>query len=50
MPGGRSGGLLVACDPAAVEDVLRIFRQGGFLEAAVIGDIVTGEPLITVLP
>ncbi|MFZ6778277.1 selenide, water dikinase SelD [Undibacterium sp. Ji83W] len=45
-----SGGLLVACDPAAVEDVLRIFRQGGFLEAAVIGDIVTGEPLITVLP
>lgn len=45
-----SGGLLVACDPAAVDDVLRIFRQGGFLEAAVIGDIVTGEPLITVLP
>jgi len=45
-----SGGLLVACDPAAVDDVLAIFRQGGFLEAAVIGDIVTGEPLITVLP
>ncbi|MFZ6743825.1 selenide, water dikinase SelD [Undibacterium sp. JH2W] len=45
-----SGGLLVACDPAAVEDVLTIFRQGGFLEAAVIGDIVAGEPLITVLP
>ncbi|MBC3919593.1 selenide, water dikinase SelD [Undibacterium sp. CY18W] len=45
-----SGGLLVACDPAAVEDVLAIFRQGGFLEAAVIGDIVTGEPLVTVLP
>ncbi|MFZ3002570.1 MAG: selenide, water dikinase SelD [Undibacterium umbellatum] len=45
-----SGGLLVACDPAAVEDVLEIFRQGGFLEAAVIGDIVIGEPLITVLP
>jgi len=45
-----SGGLLVACAPEAVEDVLRIFRQGGFLEAAVIGDIVTGDPLITVLP
>ena len=45
-----SGGLLVACDPAAVEDVLAIFRQGGFLEAAVIGDIVAGEPLVTVLP
>ncbi|MFZ6640477.1 selenide, water dikinase SelD [Undibacterium sp. TC4M20W] len=45
-----SGGLLVACDPAVVEDVLRIFRQGGFLEAAVIGDIVAGEPSIAVLP
>lgn len=45
-----SGGLLVACDPSAVEEVLHIFRQGGFLDAAVIGDIVAGEPMINVLP
>ena len=43
-----SGGLLLACDPAAVDEVLAIFRQGGFLEAAVIGDIVTGEASIQV--
>ncbi|MCH8622088.1 selenide, water dikinase SelD [Undibacterium sp. TS12] len=45
-----SGGLLVACDPAAVDEVLEIFRQGGFLEAAVIGDIVAGEVLVNVTP
>jgi selenide,water dikinase len=37
-----SGGLLVSCDAASVDAVLKIFRDGGFEEAAVIGE-VTGE-------
>ncbi len=45
-----SGGLLVSCDPSAVEDVLALFRAGDFLEAAVIGDIVTGTSTIKVSP
>ena len=32
-----SGGLLVSCDPAALEGVLAIFRRHGFGQAAVIG-------------
>jgi selenide, water dikinase len=43
-----SGGLLAACAPDAVEDVLAIFRQEGFGEAAVIGEMVAGEPLVSV--
>jgi len=35
-----SGGLLVSCTPAAVDEVLRIFRAHGFGEAAVIGRAV----------
>ncbi len=38
-----SGGLLVACAPAATEEVLKIFRSEGFDEAAIIGEIVAGE-------
>ncbi len=38
-----SGGLLVSCDPAAADDVLRVFRAGGFGEAAVVGRVVAGE-------
>ncbi|MFZ6689850.1 selenide, water dikinase SelD [Undibacterium sp. SXout11W] len=45
-----SGGLLVSCDAGAVEQVLAIFREGGFYEAAVIGDIVTGSPIVEVNP
>jgi selenide, water dikinase len=33
-----SGGLLVSCAPAAVNEVLRLFRQDGFGDAAVIGE------------
>jgi selenide,water dikinase len=33
-----SGGLLVACAPGAVEQVLAIFRADGFEHAAVIGE------------
>ncbi|HSM21052.1 MAG TPA: selenide, water dikinase SelD [Rubrivivax sp.] len=34
-----SGGLLVSCDPAALADVLAIFRRHGFETAAAIGEI-----------
>jgi len=37
-----SGGLLVACDPKACDDVLAIFRSEGFGHAAVVGEIVEG--------
>ena len=43
-----SGGLLAACAPAAVDDVLAVFRAAGFGRAAVIGEIVAGEPRVEV--
>ncbi len=43
-----SGGLLVSCDPASVDDVLAIFRQDGFLDAAVIGEMVAGPAGVSV--
>jgi selenide, water dikinase len=43
-----SGGLLVACAPDAVDAVLAIFRDDGFGDAAVIGAMAAGEPLVTV--
>ncbi|TXL63819.1 selenide, water dikinase SelD [Zeimonas arvi] len=45
-----SGGLLVACAPDAVERVLEIFRRDGFEQAAVIGDLAAGEPVVNVRP
>src|SRR5438105_5188038 len=44
-----SGGLLVSCDPSAVNDVLRIFRDSGFDQAAVIGEMKAGTASLTVL-
>lgn len=43
-----SGGLLVACSPDAIEEVLRAFRTDGFDHASVIGEIVAGPPRVTV--
>jgi len=43
-----SGGLLAACAPDAVKDVLAIFRADGFDDAAVIGEIVSGPARVTV--
>ena len=43
-----SGGLLVACDPASVDEVLALFAREGFGEAAVIGRMAAGEARITV--
>ena len=39
-----SGGLLVSCAPDAVAEVLRLFADGGFDQAAVIGHIEAGAP------
>jgi selenide,water dikinase len=43
-----SGGLLIACAPDAVEEVLESFRSEGFSRAAVIGEIESGPPGISV--
>ena len=43
-----SGGLLVACAPQCVGDVLGAFRDAGFGAAAEIGTIAAGEPRIVV--
>ena len=44
-----SGGLLVACAPEAVDDVLQTFKAEGFHHAAVIGEVEAGAPRITVV-
>jgi selenide,water dikinase len=43
-----SGGLLVACAPEACDEVLRIFRDEGFGNAAVIGEFAAGPAQVTV--
>ncbi|MEP6996372.1 MAG: selenide, water dikinase SelD [Betaproteobacteria bacterium] len=43
-----SGGLLVACAPDAVEQVLAVFRHDGFEHAARIGEIIAGPPRVVV--
>ncbi len=43
-----SGGLLVACAPDAVAQVLQVFRQHGFAQAAVVGDMLDGVPGVQV--
>jgi selenide, water dikinase len=44
-----SGGLLVTCDPAEVDDVLGIFAAEGFPHAAVIGEVTSGAPMVNVV-
>jgi selenide,water dikinase len=43
-----SGGLLVSCDPASVEEVLALFAREGFGEAAVIGSMQAGPARVAV--
>ncbi len=43
-----SGGLLVACSPDSVGDVLATFARYGFSDAAVIGGTFAGEPGVAV--
>ncbi len=46
-----SGGLLVACEPAALDAVLAVFRQHGFAHAAVVGRVMdaVGAPCLRVV-
>ena len=44
-----SGGLLVACAPEAVNDVLDGFHADGFHRAAVIGEVEAGSPGVSVV-
>jgi selenide,water dikinase len=43
-----SGGLLVACDAATVDEVLALFRREGFADAAVIGEMAQGPAKVEV--
>ena len=43
-----SGGLLVACAPDTVTEVLSIFLQQGFERASVIGEVIEGLPRVVV--
>jgi len=43
-----SGGLLVACDPAAVDEVLALFAREGFGDAAVVGRMEAGAAGVAV--
>ena len=43
-----AGGLLIACDPQAAQAVLELFREQGFADAAVVGDMVAGDALVRV--
>lgn len=38
-----SGGLLAACSPEAVPEVLKIFAEQGFAQACVIGEVLAGD-------
>jgi selenide, water dikinase len=44
-----SGGLLVSCAPDSADEVLRVFQTAGFAQAAVIGRIEAGAPVLNVL-
>lgn len=43
-----SGGLLVSCDPASVDEVLALFAREGFNDAAVVGRMGEGDPRVSV--
>jgi selenide,water dikinase len=45
-----SGGLLVACDAAEAAAVLQVFRDEGFAEARVIGELKDGPSRVVVRP
>jgi selenide,water dikinase len=43
-----SGGLLVACAPSEVDQVMATFRRHGFEQAAVVGRVAAGQPGLAV--
>jgi selenide,water dikinase len=45
-----SGGLLVACAPEAVDQVLAAFRRDGFAAARRIGAMTAGPPRLVISP
>ena len=45
-----SGGLLVACRPDTLDQVLEIFHRKGFAQAAVVGQVSEGAPRLVVHP
>jgi selenide,water dikinase len=44
-----SGGLLVACDPAAADEVIAVFKAEGFGAACVIGEMTEGAATVSVV-
>ncbi len=44
-----SGGLLVACAPEAVDEVIALFRAEGFAHAATVGEMADGTPGVDVI-
>ena len=44
-----SGGLLVSCAPEQAETILSTIRDAGFAQAAIVGRIVAGPPVIAVV-
>ena len=44
-----SGGLLVACAPEAVDEVMAVFAREGFADAAIIGRLETGDAAVSVV-
>jgi selenide,water dikinase len=46
-----SGGLLVSCEPSAVDAVMAVFSRHGFEQAAVIGSVkaASGSPRLVVV-
>ena len=45
---GAAGGLLVACHPDSVDQVLATFRNQGFEQAAVVGRVMDGPARLAV--
>ena len=43
-----SGGLLVACEAGAIDEVLAVFRAEGFADAAIIGHMEAGPPALKI--
>lgn len=43
-----SGGLLVSCAPEAAQEVLDVFRQAGFADAAIAGQLEEGDAKVNV--
>ncbi|HWC45794.1 MAG TPA: selenide, water dikinase SelD, partial [Casimicrobiaceae bacterium] len=43
-----SGGLLVACERNAIDEILALLERGGFAEARVIGEFQEGTPRVDV--